>query len=116
LRSLRVNREPLLALYAVSLGVVALLIATSLMVSGERLTPEWPLAALALLSAIAEHRRVRLSANLELSTSLLPTLFAAVVFGPLAAMLVGGASMAVDFRGNRMKWAIYTLSESITGR
>ena len=104
-----------MAVYVGALGLAAFALACALVASGERLDRIWPTAALAVLSAIAERGRVRLSSNLELSISLLPTLFAAVVLGPLAAMVVAAASMIGDFRGTRMKWAIYTLSESITG-
>ena len=40
---------------------------------------------------------MRLTRYLEESISLLPTLFAAIVFGPLAAMLVAAASMIGAF-------------------
>lgn len=72
-------------------------------------------AALAILGAVAERSRVRLSSILELSISLLPTLFAAVTFGPLEAMIVGAASMVGDFRRPYLRWAVYTLSGSLTG-
>ena len=49
-----------------------------------------------------------LSANLELSISLVPSLFAAVTFGPLEAMLIGAASLLGDLRRPYMKWAVYT--------
>lgn len=75
----------------------------------------WAVGALAILGAAAERSRVRLSPNLELSISLVPTLFAAVVFGPLAAMIVAAASIGSDFRRPYMKWAVYSFSESITG-
>ena len=52
---------------------------------------------------------------MEESISLLPTVFAAVLFGPLAAMAIGAASMLADFRRPYTKWTIYTASRSITG-
>ncbi|HVM16183.1 MAG TPA: HD domain-containing phosphohydrolase [Gaiellaceae bacterium] len=73
------------------------------------------IATLALISAVIEQSRVRLTATIEISISLLPTLFAAVAFGPLAGMIVAGASMLGDFRHDRLKWAVYTPSEAITG-
>ena len=49
---------------------------------------------------------MRLNRYLEESISLLPTLFAAIVFGPLAAMVVAAASMIGAFRsGRRLNWA-----------
>ena len=63
---------------------------------------------LAAVAAIAERGRVRLTRYLEESISLLPTLFAAVVFGPLAAMVVAAASMLGAFGSPYLKWATYT--------
>jgi putative nucleotidyltransferase with HDIG domain len=75
----------------------------------------WPLFALGLLGAVAERSRVRLSDNLELSISLVPSLFAAVTFGPLEAMLIGAASLLGDLRRPYLKWAVYTPVGAITG-
>jgi putative nucleotidyltransferase with HDIG domain len=83
--------------------------------AGERVENVWPLFALGLLGAVAERSRVRLSENLELSISLVPSLFAAVTFGPLEAMLVGAASLLGDLRKPYLKWAVYTPVEAITG-
>src|SRR5439155_825487 len=44
-----------------------------------------------------------------------PTLFAAVVFGPLAAMVVAAASMLGAFGSPYLKWATYTSARSLTG-
>jgi putative nucleotidyltransferase with HDIG domain len=60
-----------------------------------------------------------LSSNLEESISLLPTLFAAVQFGPLEAMIVAAGSMLWDLRPAQeeqepyKKWAVYTSSRSL---
>ncbi|MBM2822358.1 MAG: hypothetical protein HW413_1104, partial [Thermoleophilia bacterium] len=60
----------------------------------------------------------------EQSIHLLPTLFAAVLFGPLAAAVVGAASMLGDpeliarrdaDRAPRLKWATYTSTRFIGG-
>jgi putative nucleotidyltransferase with HDIG domain len=72
-------------------------------------------AGLALAAAVAERGRVRLTKNLEESISLLPTLFAAVVFGPLASMIVAAASLATDLRSPYLRWTTYTASRSLTG-
>jgi putative nucleotidyltransferase with HDIG domain len=52
---------------------------------------------------------------MESSISNLLVLFAAVLFGPLVAMVVGAASMLGAFRRPYMKWATYTLTRAITG-
>jgi len=74
----------------------------------------WTVAALAVVAAFAETQRIRLSNALEESISLVPTLFAAVVFGPLAAMIVGAASFAGELRRPYLKWATYTPARAIT--
>ena len=102
-------------LYAFGLWLAAITICATLVLRGDDLGNVWAVAALALLGAVAERGRVRLSGNLELSISLIPSLFAAVVFGPLAAMVVGGASLLGAFKRPYLKWAIYTPAEAITG-
>ena len=54
-------------------------------------------AGLAITAGIAERGRVKLGSSTEASISLLPTVFAAAMFGPLAAMIVAAASLAGDF-------------------
>jgi putative nucleotidyltransferase with HDIG domain len=55
------------------------------------------------------------------SVGLLPTLFAAVVLGPLAALVVSAASMlgdlgrAKDVPLRHLRWIVYTCSRSLTG-
>jgi putative nucleotidyltransferase with HDIG domain len=104
-----------LCAYTALLWLLAAAILLALLAAGQRVESVWPLFALGLLGAVAERSRVRLSANLELSISLVPSLFAAVTFGPLEAMLVGAASLLGDFRRPYMKWAVYTPVEGITG-
>jgi putative nucleotidyltransferase with HDIG domain len=96
-------------------------------------TLESPLTVLALgaAAAVAERTGVRfavaqrgLAKTEEQSIHLLPTLFAAVLFGPLAAAVVGAASMLGDpeltasrdaDRAPRLKWATYTSTRFISG-
>jgi HD-GYP domain-containing protein (c-di-GMP phosphodiesterase class II) len=106
--------------YAVVLGLVAAALATGLAHTG--VGNPVAVVGLALIAAIAERGRVRLAPSVETSISLIPTLFAAVVFGPLAAMIVSGASLAAEFnnrafpqRDRVLRWLIYTSSRSITG-
>jgi putative nucleotidyltransferase with HDIG domain len=80
--------------------------------------------ALALAGAVAERSSVHVTRATEQSISVLPTLFAAVLFGPLAAAVVGAASMLGDpeliahrdpDRAPRLKWATYTSTRFIVG-
>ncbi|MEX2646347.1 MAG: HD-GYP domain-containing protein [Gaiellaceae bacterium] len=108
-----------------ALGATASVALAVLLASGQSIGEVWVVAALALTSAIADRGTVRLSRSsdksVEVSVALLPVLFAAVVFGPLAAMAVAAASMLPDLRPEQgvsnpyLKWATYTLSRSVTG-
>jgi ECF-type riboflavin transporter, S component len=89
--------------------------AITLILSGWSLGSGWVVLALALVAAGAERSSVKLSSMLEESISLVPTLFAAVLFGPLAGMVVGAGSMLGDVRRPYLKWATYTCTRSLTG-
>jgi putative nucleotidyltransferase with HDIG domain len=104
-----------LSLWVASLAVLAVLVATALVLTGHTLGNPWVVVGLAAVAALAERGRVRLNRYLEESISLLPTLFAAVVFGPLAAMLVAAASMIGAFWPPYLKWANYTCARALTG-
>src|SRR5215207_2554297 len=75
----------------------------------------WVVAFLAVVAAIAERARVSLSGTVQASGSLVTTIIAAVLFGPMASMLVAVSSVAADVRRPYMRWAIYTSSRAITG-
>ena len=100
--------------YVGGLVVSALSISAALIGAGFGMKAAWGVLALAGVAAVAERATVRLNATTEASISLVPTVFAAVVFGPLAAMVVGAASMLGDFRRPRIRWVAYTCSRAIT--
>ncbi len=79
----------------------------------------WVMVCLAVAAIVAERGSVRLTDTMEVSISLVPTLFAAVLFGPLAAALVAAASNLLDLRGGGpnpyLKWATYTSTRTLTG-
>jgi putative nucleotidyltransferase with HDIG domain len=96
------------------------------MLLGAGYTLEAPLTVLvlAVVAVGAERVSIRLTKAYETSVSGLPVLFVAVLFGPLAAALVGGASMFGDpelmsrrgpHRAPRLKWATYTSTRFIGG-
>jgi putative nucleotidyltransferase with HDIG domain len=113
-------RDPLIQ-YAVGLWISVVGVASALVVLGERLEEPIALAFLALVALVAERGTVRLSANssIEHSISLLPVLFAAVLFGPASAMVVAAVSMLADVHGHPerpyLRWSIYTCTRAITG-
>lgn len=104
-----------LQLYLAGLIGAVALTATLLLLADRPVGTLWIIGALALAAAIAERASVRLTSTTEESISLLPTLFAAVLFGPLAAMIVGATSNLGDFRAPYMKWAVYTCTRALGG-
>jgi HD-GYP domain-containing protein (c-di-GMP phosphodiesterase class II) len=96
---------------------------------GRGLGNPFAVLGLAAVAAVAERGRVRLASTIEVSISVLPTVFAAAVFGPLAAMIVAGASYLGDLplllteegktqaRANEpyLKWGVYTSIRAVYG-
>ena len=117
--------------YVATLLLAALVVAASLVGAGYTLESPFTVLALSVAAAVAERISVRfavakrgLTSTEEQSIHLLPTLFAAVLFGPLAAAVVGAASMLGDpeliakrdpDRAPRLKWATYTSTRFIGG-
>jgi putative nucleotidyltransferase with HDIG domain len=77
--------------------------------------PFWVLAALCLVALVAERQSIRVTPYAQVSVSGLPLLFAAVVYGPFAAMLVGACAMLGDFGRPRTRWIIWTFSRALVG-
>src|SRR5262245_27177144 len=104
------------AVYAGCLAIASIVIALCLVVAGYDLGEPWAVAALCVIAAVSERGLVRLTSTTSQSISILPTLFAAVVFGPLAAMLVGAASLLGEIlQPPHLKWVTYTSSRAIGG-
>ena len=101
-------------IYAATLAATASGIAASLVLAGASTGPALVVIGLAATAAFAERSSVRLSSTVEESISALPMLFAAVLFGPLAALIVASASMLGDFTRPYLRWGIYTSSRAIT--
>jgi putative nucleotidyltransferase with HDIG domain len=118
------DRQRQTRLYVAALSATALIAALVLLAQGQGLDDLWTVAVLAVTNALAERSGVQVSRRTEMSIALLPTLFAAVLFGPLAAAIVNAASMLGDpelfaprdpARAPRLKWATYTSTRFITG-
>jgi HD domain len=107
------------------LTMSALVLCVGLLFAGYDLGgAPWTILALVVVNAVAERSSVWITRTTQMSIALLPTLFAAVLFGPLAAGLVNASSMLGDpelfthsdpDRAPRLKWASYTSSRFITG-
>jgi hypothetical protein len=111
-------------LYVTALATMALITCVALLTAGYTLESPLTVLVLALVAAAGERVSIRITRNLETSISALPTLLVAVLFGPLAAALVGAISMLGDpelvsrrnpDRAPRLKWATYTSTRFISG-
>jgi putative nucleotidyltransferase with HDIG domain len=111
-------------LYVAGLAVAAVGTAIILILAGYGLGAPVTVLALAIAAAAGERVGIRLTQTIEQSISVLPMLLAAVLFGPLAAAIVGAASMLGDpelvaprdpDRAPRLKWATYTSTRFMGG-
>lgn len=102
--------------FAGLLVAAALLLVMALLDAGSTLEGSpVVLAILCLIAVVAERQSVFISPSTQVSVSVLPLLFAAVVFGPLAAMLVGAFAMLADFGPPFTRWMTWTASRSLVG-
>jgi putative nucleotidyltransferase with HDIG domain len=109
---------PPIALYAAILGIFAVGLVVGLALTVGFLPQDrsaWPLLGFALLAVIAERQSVRLTENIELSVAFLPLLFVAVVFGPLAAALIGAVAVLTDLGRPFTRWVVWTANRTIIG-
>jgi putative nucleotidyltransferase with HDIG domain len=84
--------RPRAAVWIALVQVVAWAVGAVLFVSGHRFGNWLAVVALAVVAAYGERDHITLRERVAVSISLLPAIFAAVLFGPLAAMVVFGAS------------------------
>jgi putative nucleotidyltransferase with HDIG domain len=101
--------------WVVLLWTVAAAELYSLSQRGEALPPWWVLVGLVAIAALAERQCVAVTRNIETSVSFLPTVFAAVAFGPFAAAVVSAAASATDLRPPHGRWFVYTPARALTG-
>jgi putative nucleotidyltransferase with HDIG domain len=91
--------------------LVAVLLAAGIRIEG----PIWQLAILAAVAVVAERQPVRITPNTEITVSVLPMLFAAVVYGPLDAIVVGAVGLVADLRAPYIRWLIWTATRALAG-
>ena len=101
--------------YAGTLMVLVATVAGGLVSSGQSLGQPLTVGILALAALVAQRSRVRVASGVEQSLALLPTLCAAVLFGPLAALIVGATSMLVELRAPYLKWSVYSCTRALNG-
>jgi putative nucleotidyltransferase with HDIG domain len=118
------------AMHAYQAGLILIALALAFPALNDGIGNVYAVLGLACVAAFAERGRVSLGGPVEASISLLPTVFAAAVFGPLAGGLVAAASFVGDFpvllaRDKRplalqqgapyLKWGVHTCVRAIYG-
>jgi hypothetical protein len=115
----QIQQETRSLVWATTLAVIAGVTASALIGAGYTLPPWWILAALAIVAGVAERHAVTLFGDrqrgIEIAVSFVPFVFAAVAFGPLAALVVGALGNLADFRPPYLRWAVYTSARALTG-
>ncbi len=101
--------------YVAALATAAACLAYVALEANVGFGPVLPIAILASLCIYAESQPVRLSSTTELSVSFLPFVFAAVIFGPLAAMAVGALGLVGEFKPPYLRWATWTTTRVLVG-
>jgi putative nucleotidyltransferase with HDIG domain len=104
--------------FAVALTTVVAILTVAL---ASPSVPWLTVLGLSALSFIGERQGVRLMSCVEISVSFLPVVFAAVLFGPLAAMIVGAAGMLSQLPLRRpedverpfLRWLVWTTTRAL---
>lgn len=93
IRALTTDITPRVGAYMVAVNLAAIGLFVGLLLAPVRVE-SWPaVAGFAVVAAFGERGRITLRREIAISISLLPTLFAAVLFGPLAGMVVYATSV-----------------------
>src|SRR5690242_4534326 len=92
LRAEFADLRPRASAWIVAVQISAWLTGAILVVTGQRFGNWAAVLALAIAAAYGERGHITLRDKVTVSISLLPAIFAAVLFGPLSAMVVFGAS------------------------
>jgi putative nucleotidyltransferase with HDIG domain len=108
--------------FAVALTTVVAILTVALALASSSV-PWLTVLGLCALSFIGERQGVRLTSCVEISVSFLPIVFAAVLFGPLAAMIVGAAGMLSqcplrrpeDVERPYLRWVVWTTTRALVG-
>ncbi len=113
--TIRGASTPLVA-YGFGLSFVVAALVGGLVFAGEGLGgPAWAVVLLGAVAAAAERQPVRIATSTEITVAFLPVLFAAVVYGPLAAIVVASLGLLVDLRPPYARWVIWTLLRALAG-
>jgi putative nucleotidyltransferase with HDIG domain len=73
----------------------------------------YAIAVLAVVALLAERQSIRLTPSVEVSIASITFIFAAIAFGPLAAVVVGVAGMLAVLGRPLLRWALWTASRTV---
>jgi putative nucleotidyltransferase with HDIG domain len=107
------RRQMTLFAYAGLLALTATGLVVAMAMTGMELGSPYPIAILAVVALLAERQSIRLTPSVEVSIASITFVFAAVAFGPLAAVVVGAAGMFAVLGRPLLRWAIWTASRTI---
>jgi putative nucleotidyltransferase with HDIG domain len=115
---IRVRRPAAIEIYGVTVCLAAAAMVSALVVSGYGLASPGAVALLAVTALLAEAQSVRLTPTFELSVGSLTFIFAAALFGPIAAVVVGAAGLLVDLwrrdvDQHLLRWTVWTSSRAL---
>lgn len=105
-------------LYAGLLTVLAVGMTAGLLAAGVGLGSPASVAVLAAIALFAETQSVHLTPVFEMSVASVTFIFAAVLFGPLAAVVVAVSGLLVDLWRDdveepRLRWLVWTCSRAL---
>lgn len=99
--------------YGALLAVAAISFSSILLLLGYHLGPLVPTVVTAAVALLCERLNVRLSSHLEVSVSFLPVTFAAVVLGPLSAIVITCICLLGELGRPWERWIIWTGSRCL---
>jgi putative nucleotidyltransferase with HDIG domain len=105
-------------LYAGLLTVIAVGMTAGMLAAGVGLGSPASVGALAVIALFAETQSVHLTPVFEMSVASVTFIFAAVLFGPLAAVVVAVSGLLVDLWRDdveqpRLRWLVWTSSRAL---
>jgi putative nucleotidyltransferase with HDIG domain len=112
------RRELAVLAWGCVLAIATVGLVSGLLVAEVGLGSPYAVGVLVVLALFAERESIRLSPVIAVSFSSLAFIFAGVVFGPIAAIVVGAAGLLVDLPRTddahpRLRWLIWTLTRAL---
>jgi len=113
-----VSPDTAIRVYAALLTLCAVGMTAGMLLAGVGLGSPASVAVLAAIALFAETQSVRLTPVFEMSVASVTFIFAAVLFGPLAAVVVAVSGLLVDLWRDdveqpRLRWLVWTCSRAL---